>query len=232
MARRSTKSLNEKTARLIAILREHYPEAHCALEHDSPEQLLFATILSAQCTDVMVNKVTKILFREFPDPASLAQAELAQVEAIVRPTGFYRNKAKNLIACAQALVKKHGGRAPARLDDLVVLPGVGRKTANVVLGNSFGIPGMVVDTHVKRITNLLGLTEAEDPEKIEQELMRIVPEADWVMFSHWIIHHGRAICVARRPRCLECPLRPHCDYGAKELNSAHDKNHSRPRPKN
>jgi endonuclease-3 len=164
----------------------------------------------------MVNKVTRELFPRFPDPQSLAKADLAEIEQIVRRTGFYKNKAKNLIACAQRLVEAHGGEVPKGMEELVVLPGVGRKTANVVRGNAFGIPGMVVDTHVKRITNLLGLTKEDDPVKIEAELVALVPEADWTMFSHWIIHHGRSICVARRPKCGECPAIRECDFGQKE----------------
>ena len=203
-------------APLLDRLRTHYPHAHCALEHASPEQLLFATILSAQCTDVMVNKVTKVLFAHYPNPETLAKAAVVDIERIVKPTGFYKNKARNLVACAQKLVSSHGGLVPRTLSELVVLPGVGRKTANVVLGNSFGIPGMVVDTHVKRISNLLGLTTATDPEKIEQDLMRLVPESDWVMFSHWLIQHGREICIARRPQCTRCPLRDLCAFGQKE----------------
>ena len=212
----SLEELRAKTARVIEVLSQHYPEAHCALEYETPAQLLFATILSAQCTDVMVNKVTRELFPRFPDPRNLAKAELKEVEELVRRTGFYKNKAKNLIACAQKLVAEHGGEVPKEMEALVVLPGVGRKTANVVRGNAFGIPGMVVDTHVKRITNLLGLTKADDPVKIEAELVKLVPEADWTMFSHWIIHHGRAICVARRPKCGECPVLRDCDFGQKE----------------
>ena len=212
----SLAELKAKAGRVIEILSREYPEAHCALDYETPAQLLFATILSAQCTDVMVNKVTRILFPRYPDVRSLAEAKLSDVEAIVRPTGFYKNKAKNLIACAQKLVREHGGEVPKGMEELVVLPGVGRKTANVVRGNAFGIPGMVVDTHVKRLTNLLGLTREEDPVKIEAEMMAIVPEADWTMFSHWLISHGRALCVARRPRCGDCPARLVCDFGQKE----------------
>ena len=210
--------LRRQTSQVIEGLSTEYPEAECALDHETPAQLLFATILSAQCTDVMVNKVTKTLFQKWPDPESLAKARVSEIEKVVKPTGFYKNKAKNLKACATALVKEHRGEVPRELEALTALAGVGRKTANVVRGNAFGIPGMVVDTHVKRICNLIGLTEESDPVKIEYELMEIVRKEDWTMFSHWIIHHGRAICIARRPKCTECVIRRLCDYGKKQID--------------
>lgn len=202
---------------VIEKLSLDYPEAECALEHETPEQLLVATILSAQCTDVMVNKVTRDLFAKYPGPETLAQAPLEEVEQIVKRTGFYKNKAKNIVACAQALVSKHGGKVPRTLEAVTALPGAGRKTANVVLGNAFGIPGMVVDTHVLRLSQLIGLVDSSTPEKVELELMAIVSKEHWVMFSHWLIHHGRAICIARRPKCEACVLNKMCAYGVKEL---------------
>ena len=217
MAQR-TAVLKRKAEHVIAGLSAEYPDAKCALEYATPFQLLIATILSAQCTDVMVNKVTKILFAKYPDTASLAKAKLPAVEAIVRPTGFYKNKAKNIVACAQGLIARHEGKVPRTLNELVVLPGVGRKTANVVLGNAFDISsGVVVDTHVRRLTNLIGLTRQQDPEKIERELAKLVPREQWTMFSHWLIHHGRKVCIARRPKCGECVIRQYCDFGSKEM---------------
>lgn len=213
----SLSSRRRLAERVIEELSQAYPEAHCALDFETPTQLLFATILSAQCTDVMVNKVTKDLFPRYPDAAALAKAEQNEVESIVRRTGFYRNKAKNLIACAKAMVERHGGEVPKDLESLTKLPGAGRKTANVVLGNAFGIPGMVVDTHVMRLSQLIGLVDSTTPEKIELELMELVPKDQWTMFSHWLISHGRAICIARRPKCGSCVIAKICEYGKKEI---------------
>jgi endonuclease-3 len=201
----------ERTRAVLRRLKRAYPDAHCALEHQTPFELLVATILSAQCTDVRVNMVTPALFARFPTATALAAASQGEVEALIRSTGFFRNKAKNLIAMAQALVERHGAEVPASMDELRVLPGVGRKTANVVLGNAFGRnDGITVDTHVTRLTGLLGLTCHTDPLKIEQDLMAVVPRKDWTLVSHLLIHHGRAVCVARRPRCGECVLRDVC----------------------
>lgn len=192
-------------------LAKSYADAVCALTHESPYELIAATILSAQCTDERVNLVTPELFRQYPSPKELATAKSDELEAIVKSTGFFRAKAANLIGMAKGLVDRHGGEVPKSLDELVHLPGVGRKTANVVLGTAFGIAtGVVVDTHVKRITNLLGLTESSNPEQIERDLMALLPETSWVNFSHRLIHHGRRICIARRPKCPECPLLPLC----------------------
>jgi endonuclease III len=197
--------------RLIRHLQQHYPDPQCALTHDSPLQLLVATILSAQCTDVRVNMVTPALFARFPDAAALAEAPLAEIEKLIQSTGFFRNKAKNIKAACQAIVEQHGGEIPRELDALVQLPGVGRKTANVVLGSGFGIPsGVVVDTHVGRLSLRLGLTKQRDPDKVEQELMKLIPQDHWIDFSHELILHGRAICDARKPKCEACPLLPHC----------------------
>lgn len=199
--------LPQRARKITQLLAQTYPDVACALVHRSPFELLVATILSAQCTDERVNLVTPELFRQYPTAAKLAAARLTDVEAIIRSTGFFHAKATNLIAMSRKLVELHGGVVPQTLEELVHLPGVGRKTANVVLGTAFGIPsGVVVDTHVKRITNLLGLTAAAQPEKIEQDLQRLLPPEEWINFSHRLIHHGRRICIARRPKCAECPL--------------------------
>jgi endonuclease-3 len=195
----------------IKLFKRYYPDAHCALEHKNPEELLIATVLSAQCTDERVNQVTKVLFNRYPDLMSLAQAELKDVEEIVRPTGFYKNKAKNILSLARTLVEKNGGLSFQTMDELIGLPGVGRKTANVVLGNAFNMAtGVVVDTHVQRLSRRLGLTRQSTPEKIEIDLMGIVPKKDWVQFSHWLIWHGRQICKARKPQCEKCFLDSLC----------------------
>ncbi len=197
--------------KVIRRLKKEFPVAECALHHESAFQLLVATILSAQCTDVRVNMATPELFARFPDAAGLAGASQAAVEKIVKPLGFFRNKASNIRAMAQALVDEYDGEIPQTLDELVRLPGVGRKTASVVLGTWFGIPsGVVVDTHVKRITGLLGLTTSGNPDIVERDLMAILPKKEWIEFSHRIILHGRKTCIARRPRCQECILLPVC----------------------
>ncbi len=198
-------------AKVIRGLKKTYPIAECALDHESAFQLLAATILSAQCTDERVNMATPALFKKYPTAEKLAKGKQADVEKIVKPLGFFRAKATNLRGMAQGLVDDHGGEVPQDLDALVKLPGVGRKTASVVLGTFFGIPsGVVVDTHVRRISNLLGLTTSQNPEIIERDLMATLPKKEWIMYSHRIIHHGRAICIARRPKCDECPLLKHC----------------------
>ena len=209
--------LRQRTRKIVRALKKAYPDSECALTHDNAFQLLAATILSAQCTDQRVNMVTPGLFRKYPTPERLADARQADVETIIQSTGFFRNKAKNLIGMATGLVDKHGGEVPQDLDKLVALPGIGRKTANVVLGTFFGISsGVVVDTHVKRISRLLGLTTQTTPEKIEQDLMQVVPKREWINYSHRLIHHGRKICVARRPQCAECPLLMMCDRAGLE----------------
>ena len=220
MARESASARLARAARILDLLETAYPDAHCALEHADPYQLLVATILSAQCTDVRVNLVTPALFARFPDPLALAGGAQEEVEDLIRSTGFFRNKAANLLAMAAALVERHGGRVPDTMDELRALPGVGRKTANVVLGNAFGRnDGITVDTHVGRIARLLRLTTATDPEKVEQDLVRLFPQAKWTLLSHLLISHGRAVCIARRPRCDACPVRALCP-GAKA--TAHD----------
>ena len=195
---------------ILEILERLYPDAKCALDHRGPLQLLIATILSAQCTDERVNQVTPALFERYPDAASFASAPQAELEAMIRSTGFFRNKARAIRECCADIVAKHGGEVPRTLEALTALHGVGRKTANVVLGNAYGVPGVVVDTHVTRLSHRLGLTRERDPVKIEFVLMRLVPEPKWTAFSHWLILHGRRVCIARKPRCSVCPLRPHC----------------------
>jgi len=196
---------------ILERLRAAYPDARCALEHQGAFELIVATILSAQCTDVRVNLVAPVLFARYPDAFALAKADQADVEEIIKSTGFFRNKAKSLIRMAQALVADHGGEVPRTMAQLHVLPGVGRKTANVVLGNAFGInEGVTVDTHVARLSGLLRLTTHDDPVKIEQDLMPLFPQADWALLSHLLIFHGRQVCIARRPRCGECVIADLC----------------------
>ena len=200
--------------RIEAILRgldEAYPEAVCALDHKSPWELLIATILSAQCTDVRVNMVTPELFRRFPTPQAMAKASLPELEELIRTTGFFRNKAKSIQGAAKVISEKFGDKVPQTLAELITVPGAARKTANVVLGVSFGkAEGVVVDTHVFRISRRLGLAKGDTPQKVEQELMRILPQERWISYSHQIIHHGRQVCIARRPKCEQCNLETLC----------------------
>jgi endonuclease-3 len=192
-------------------LHQTYPDAHCALDHANPYQLLVATILSAQCTDARVNMVTPALFARFPDAAALAEADPAELEELIRSTGFFRSKTKNLIGMALGVVEHHRGQIPDEMEALTTLPGVGRKTANVILGNAFGKNiGVVVDTHVTRLSNRLGLTSEQDPVRIEQDLIRQFPRDQWTLLSHLLIDHGRAICIARAPKCPVCPLADLC----------------------
>lgn len=209
----STPAEKKRLAAILKMLDQLYPNPQCALDHGSPWQLLVATILSAQCTDQRVNLVTPQVFAKWPAPADMAQAGQEEIEEAIRSTGFFRNKAKSIKGAALAVVENHGGKVPDTLEELVKLPGVGRKTANVVLGNSFGVPGITVDTHVGRISRLLGLTSQKDPVKVEFDLMEIVPKKRWVDFSHQIILHGRAVCKARKPDCPNCRLSPHCPHG-------------------
>ena len=213
--RESKAKKKARTEEIIRRLHVEHPDAHCALDHRNAYELLVATILSAQCTDERVNQVTPALFEKYPDARALAVAETETLEGLIRPTGFFRNKAKSLLGMARAVVERHGGEVPSSMDALHDLPGVGRKTANVVLGNAFGIDeGVVVDTHVRRVSQRLGLTKHEDPEKIEQDLMELVPREEWTDFSHLLIFHGRRICVARKPKhdvCTLCELCPTCD---------------------
>jgi endonuclease-3 len=198
-------------AKVVAALRRDYADAQCALVHDTPLQLLIATILSAQCTDARVNIVTKTLFARYPTAADLAGVPIQTLEKEIQSTGFFRNKAKNIKACCEQLVAKYNGHVPRDMALLVELPGVGRKTANVVLGTSFGIAsGVVVDTHVMRISQRLGLTKAKTPEKIEQDLISLLPKKEWINYSHRLIHHGRRICAARKPLCDDCSMNDFC----------------------
>ena len=207
----SPAALKQRTRKIVGRLTREFPDAHCALDHRNAYELTAATILSAQCTDARVNLVTPVLFKAYPDPESLADADQAAVENIIKSTGFFRNKAKSLLGMARALVERHGGRVPDTMDALVKLPGVGRKTANVVLGNAFGKnEGIVVDTHVQRISGLLRLTREKTPEKIELALMPLVPRPKWTIFSHLLILHGRKTCIARRPLCGECRISDLC----------------------
>jgi endonuclease III len=209
--RESAAARRLRAGRILAALKRRYPDAHCALHHEDAYQLLVATILSAQCTDLRVNMVTPAVFARYPDVAALSLARPIELEDLIRSTGFFRAKTKNLIAMARALVKDHGGKVPRTMAELRVLPGVGRKTANVVLGNAFGVTeGVTVDTHVGRITKLLRLTRHDDPVKVERDLMALFPRADWTLLSHLLISHGRTTCIARRPRCTECVLSPLC----------------------
>jgi endonuclease III len=207
---KSSDPLRLRTRRILRVLARQYPDAHCALHHENPLQLLIATILSAQCTDVRVNLVTPALFARYPDAPAFAAAEPGELEMAIQSTGFFRNKARSIIACCRALVEKHGGEVPATMEELVPLAGVGRKTANVILGNAFGVPGITVDTHVGRLSRRLGLTREEGPEKVERDLMRLIPKKDWTMFSHRMIFHGRQVCHARQPHCEGCALATLC----------------------
>lgn len=207
---------------LLAELNRLYPDPRCELTFASPFQLLIATILSAQCTDVAVNKVTPGLFRRFPTPTAFDTAELADIEAIIKPTGFFKNKARNIQNCCRMLIEKHDGQVPNTLDELVQLPGVGRKTANVVLGDSFGVPGITVDTHCGRLSRRLGLTTLEDPVKVEFALMKLIPQPEWTRFSHQLILHGRRVCSSRSPKCNVCTLAPNCPkVGVEAKNDAY-----------
>ena len=200
-----------RTAEIIKRLRKAYPTAHCALNHSNAFELLVATILSAQCTDERVNIVTSTLFRKYHGPVDFAAASQEELERDIHSTGFFRNKAKNIRSTSARILDEFGGKVPATMDELLTLPGVARKTANVVLGNAFGIAsGVVVDTHVSRLSQRLGLSKEKTPEKIELDLQALVPKKNWVMFSHWLIFHGRKICQAKKPKCTECVLADLC----------------------
>jgi len=210
------KTAPDRIRRILDGLGRAYPGATCALHHRNAWELLVATILSAQCTDARVNMVTPALFKAFPTPKAMAAASLPQIEDLIRTTGFFRAKAKNIKACCAGLIEKHGGEVPRTMEELYALAGVGRKTANVVLGHALDINvGVVVDTHVQRLSNRLGLTKQRDPVKIEQDLMKVIPKDRWIQFSHEIIHHGRQICVARKPRCADCSLERECNSADK-----------------
>ena len=210
----------ERVAAILAALRKAYPNVVCALTHKNAFELTIATILSAQTTDVGVNKATPALFKAFPTPKALASASLTEIEPLIRTTGFYRAKAKNIQGAARVLVEKFHGKVPQTIAELTELPGVARKTANVVLGSWFGIAaGVVVDTHVLRLSRRLELTKATDPKKVEQDLMKIIPQDRWIQFSHELIHHGRQVCIARKPHCVDCTLEKLCNSADKTWSS-------------
>lgn len=217
MAKKTSKAIEERrrrVAKILPILKKTYPAARCSLDHHNALELLVATILSAQCTDERVNIVTKTLFKKYRSAADYAKAPEVELEKDIQSTGFFRNKAKSLRGMGKALVEMHGGKVPATMEELTHLPGVGRKTANVVLGNAFNQNiGVVVDTHVARLSNRLGLTKHADPVKIEQDLMEVIPREEWTLWSHLLIHHGREICKARKPECERCPILAYCPAG-------------------
>lgn len=213
---KTNEELKKQTRVIVKQLKDYYGEVKCFLRHKNAFELICAVALSAQCTDDRVNMTTPKLFRKYPTPEKMAAAKLSDMEAIIKPCGFYKNKSKNLIKLAQQLVSNYNSEVPDSIEELTKLAGVGRKTANVVLGNWFGKPaGVVVDTHVKRITNLLGLTKNQDPVKIEQDLNKLVPKKHWDAFSLWLISHGRETCIARRPQCNKCMLSKYCDHFSK-----------------
>ncbi|HLX96339.1 MAG TPA: endonuclease III [Verrucomicrobiae bacterium] len=224
MRRESPPAKIARLRKIIAALDRAYPGAHCELNHADPLQLLVATILSAQCTDKRVNIVTTELFKKYRSAADYANAPLIELEQAIKTTGFFRNKAKNIQACCCKLVEHHGGKVPRTMEELTQLDGVGRKTANVVLGNAFGTNiGVVVDTHVARLSCRLGLTKQKTPEKIEQDLMALVPQKQWTLFSHWLIWHGRRRCDARRPDCANCEIQKFCPQIGVKINSKETK---------
>jgi endonuclease-3 len=200
----------ERVKKILSLLKKVYPDARCALHHSNPLELLVATILSAQCTDERVNRVTVALFKKHTSAQAYAKADLQKLEQELRPTGFYKQKAKTLKALGQALANRFLGEIPKTMEELVTLPGVWRKTANVILGTAFGTPGIVVDTHVRRLSLRIGLSKETDPDKIEADLMKLIPQSDWTKISHCLIFHGRQICKAARPACTRCPLNPLC----------------------
>jgi endonuclease III len=211
----------ERISALLERLAKAYPGAECALHHRDAWELLVATILSAQCTDARVNMVTPALFKRFPTPTDFAHAPLVEIEEEIRSTGFYHNKAKSLNGAARKLIAEYGGKVPQTMDELLTLPGVARKTANVVLGVAFGkAVGVVVDTHVLRLSRRLELTKATEPIQVEKDLMKIIPHDHWIAFSHEMIHHGRQVCIARKPRCADCTLEPLC-YSSDKTWSSH-----------
>jgi endonuclease-3 len=212
MARESAAARKQRAARIVRRLARAYPDAAIALRFRSPFELLIATILSAQCTDEKVNEVTAVLFERYPTAEALADADPAELEGIIRPTGFYRQKAKSLLASSRDIVENFGGEVPGTMEELTTLRGVARKTANVVLGNCFGVPGLAVDTHMKRVHQRLGLTRHDDPDRIEEDLMALVPRSQWTAHTRRVIHHGRVCCDARRPRCEACPVRNDCPW--------------------
>jgi endonuclease-3 len=214
MPRETVAARRARALRIVRLLARSYPDAACALHHHNAFELLVATILSAQCTDKKVNQVTPGLFGRFPTPEAMAAADPTELERRIQPTGFFRQKTKSILSVSQDLVTRFHGEVPSTLEELVTLRGVGRKTANVVLGNAFEIPGLTVDTHMLRINGRLGLTKQSDPVKVERDLMQLVPQKEWTLYSHRVIQHGRVCCDARKPRCEACPLRVECPWPA------------------
>jgi endonuclease-3 len=220
-------SIRKRARRIIRLLARQHPDARCALDYENPLQLLIATILSAQCTDVRVNMVTPALFARFPDAKAFANADRAELETAIQSTGFFRNKARNITECCKQIVAEHRGKVPGTMEELVNLPGIGRKTANVILGNAFNVPGITVDTHVSRLSHRMGLTTHTDPAKIERDLMQIIPKKEWTMFSHRMIFHGRQVCFARKPNCSGCVLNKVCPkIGVQEVSTKRHKTRS------
>ncbi len=210
-----SKTDSKRAEKIISILKEEYPEAKIALEFNNPFQLLISTILSAQCTDERVNQVTKSLFKKYKSPIDFINTSSEELKKNIFSTGFYKQKAKSIKACCTVLVDKYNGEVPKEIEQLTQLPGVGRKTASVVAGNAFGIPAIAVDTHVKRLSNLLGFIENDDPEKIEMKLKDLLPQEDWIICGHLLMSHGRKICVARKPKCMECIIASYCPSSKK-----------------
>jgi len=208
---RQETALAARARRICRLLVARYPDAHCMLDHRSPFELLVATILAAQCTDERVNMVTPALFARFPTPASMARADIEELETLIRSTGFFHNKAKSILGASESLARSFTDRFPDRMEDLLTLPGVGRKTANVVLGTCFGQPAIIVDTHVRRVAQRLGIAASDDPDEIEKELQALIPRAEWTAFSHALTFHGRRCCAARKPDHDACPVRALCD---------------------
>jgi endonuclease-3 len=217
---KASNPLRTRAGRIARTLARLYPDAHCALDYANPLQLLIATILSAQCTDERVNRITPALFARYPDALTFATADRAELEKMIQSTGFFRNKAKNIIDCCRQLMEQHGGQVPRTMEELVPLPGVGRKTANVILGNAFDVPGIPVDTHVGRLSQRMGLSVFADPVKIERDLMGLVPRKEWTMFAHRMIFHGRQVCHARKPLCQQCALAKLCPRQGLEQEEA------------
>ncbi len=211
----STRSIKQRVARILPKLQRAMPDAQVELDHHNAFQLLVATILSAQCTDQRVNQVTPTLFRRYAHPADYAEADPRELEAMIMPTGFYKSKTRSLMGAGKMLMERFGGKVPQTMEELVQLPGVGRKTANVVLGNCFGRPAVVVDTHVKRVAHRLDLTASEDPDVIEQDLQRVIPVEQWTDGSQWLLLHGRYVCVEKRPKCEQCPIYTDCPWEGK-----------------
>jgi endonuclease-3 len=212
--------LGTRARRIVRLLARLYPDAQCALHYENPLQLLIATILSAQCTDARVNQVTPGLFARYTNAKAFATADPRELEAAIQSTGFFRNKARNIQECCKQLVSAYNGQLPRTMEELVKLPGIGRKTANVILGNAFAVPGITVDTHVGRLSRRMGLTTETNPEKVERDLMQLIPRKEWTMFSHRMIQHGRQVCQARKPNCVECALAKICPKVGVEKSSS------------